>query len=46
MRGRRGIMKTKEFYGEKGEQMKVSFEWEKGGNDGFSAVSLGISRIF
>ena len=46
MKGRRGIMKTKEIYGEKGEQMKVSFEWEKGENDGFSAVfSHEISRI-
>ena len=35
MKGRRGIMKTKEIYGEKWEQMKVSFEWEKGENDGF-----------
>ena len=31
MKRRREIMKTKEFYGEKGEKMKVSFEWEKGG---------------
>ena len=29
-----------------GEKMKVSFEWEKGENDGFSAVfSHEISRI-
>ena len=30
MKGRKEIMKTKDFYGEKGEQMKVRFEWEKG----------------
>ena len=30
--------KQRSFYGEKGEQMKVSFEWEKGENDGFSVV--------
>ena len=36
-----------EFYGEKGEQMKVIFEWEKGENDDSSAVSsYEISRIF
>ena len=40
-------MKTKEFYGEKGEQMKVSFEWEKGENDSFSAAfSYEISRNY
>ena len=46
MNGRREIMKTKEFYGEKGEQMKVSFEWEKGGNDDFSTVFLLESAEF
>ena len=30
MNGRRGIMKIEEFYGEKWEQMKVSFEWRRG----------------
>ena len=34
-----------EFYGEKGEQMKVIFEWEKGENDGFSAISFHEFKI-
>ena len=47
MNGRRGIMKIEEFYGEKGKQMKVSFEWRKGKNDDFAAVSSHeISRTF
>ena len=38
--------KIEEFYGEKGEQMKVSFEWRKGKNDDFAAVfSHEISKI-
>ena len=39
-------MKIEEFYGEKGEQMKVSFQWKKGKNDDFAAVSShDFSRI-
>ena len=38
--------KIEEFYGEKGEKMKVIFEWEKGENDIFSAIfSHEINRI-
>ena len=45
MNGRRGIMKIEEFYGEKGEQMKVIFEWGEGKNDDFATVfSHEISR--
>ena len=29
--------RIEEFYGEKGEQTKVSFEWRKGENDDFEA---------
>ena len=38
MKGVQGKMKIEEFYGEKGEKMKVSFEWRKGENDDFAAV--------
>ena len=36
--GPSGYMEKEEFYGEKGEKMKVSFEWRKGENDDFAAV--------
>ena len=46
MKGRIGIMKIEEFYGEKGEKMKVIFEWRKGKNDDFAAVfPYEINRI-
>ena len=33
MDGRRGIIKIEEIYGERGEQMKASFERRKGERD-------------